>query len=77
MSDEALNTVIARALGVDAGEVSDETSIENCEAWDSLRHFQVILALEQAYGVRFSSERIPGLTSVKALREELARQAAR
>jgi acyl carrier protein len=68
-----LTTVIAQALGIDEAEVSDDTSMQNCDAWDSLRHFHLILSLEQAYGVRFSSDRIPGLTSVQALRDELAR----
>jgi acyl carrier protein len=46
--------------------------MQNCDRWDSLQHFHLILAVEEAFGVRFSSERIPHLTSVQALREELA-----
>ena len=71
MSDQRLCQVVASTLGVPAEEVSEATSMQNCERWDSLQHFHVVLAVEEAFGVRFSSERIPCLTSVHLLREEL------
>lgn len=32
-------------------------------AWDSLKHVQVIFAIEDEFGVEFSSEELPGLDS--------------
>jgi len=74
MNSEVLCRTVANALGLGDGQVSDSTCMENCDRWDSLQHFNLILAVEQAFGVRFSSERIPELVSVQALREELARR---
>lgn len=73
MNENGLCHVVASVLGVDEDSVSYETSMENCEKWDSLRHFNLILAIEQAHGVRFSSARISELISVRALSEELAK----
>jgi acyl carrier protein len=70
---DRLCVTIASVLGLSPGEVSDATSRENCQKWDSLQHFVLVLAVEQEYGVRFSSERIPDLTRVSAIREEIDR----
>jgi acyl carrier protein len=46
MKDRLCET-IANALGFSPDEVSDATSRENCQKWDSLQHFVLILAVEQ------------------------------
>jgi acyl carrier protein len=70
---DRLCVTVASVLGLSPDEVSDATSRENCHKWDSLQHFVLILAIEQEYGVRFLSERIPELTGVFAIREEIDR----
>lgn len=70
---DRLCVTIASVLGLSPEEVSDDTSRENCQKWDSLQHFVLVLAVEQEYGVRFSSGRIPELTRVSAIREEIDR----
>jgi acyl carrier protein len=72
MKDQ-LCVTIASALGISLDEVSDAMSREDCPKWDSLQHFVLILAVEQEFGVRFSSERIPELTAVSAIRGEINR----
>ena len=41
------------------------------ETWDSLANFNLLLALEDHLGVRFSVDEISTLTSIKALRTRL------
>ena len=72
MADHLLTTA-ASVLEVPPDEVSDETSMERCQTWDSLNHFKLILAIEQEFGVRFSSEVIPDLVSISRIRQELQR----
>ncbi len=73
MSDKLVATV-AEALQVSPELVQESTSMENTPEWDSLRHFALILAVEEAFDVHFSSDDIPSLTAVAALRAELLRQ---
>ena len=73
MTENGLCRIVAAALGIDENDVLDDTSMENCEKWDSLQHFTLILEVEKAYNVRFSSARISDLTSVRALSEEVTR----
>ena len=64
---EALGRVIASTLGLAATDVSQGTSMSNCPAWDSLKHFEVILAIENEFQVRFPMDAIPEMTSVARL----------
>jgi acyl carrier protein len=70
---DAVASIIAKVLGVPPGRITDQTSMQTCAAWDSLRHFAVILAIEEGCGIRFPSAAIADLTSVAAIRSELAR----
>jgi acyl carrier protein len=74
--DKLVRTIV-EVLQIPPDRVQETTSMENCPEWDSLRHFSLILAVEDAFGVHFSSDEIPVLTQVGALRAELARLGAR
>jgi len=71
---DKLVALVAETLQVSPGLIRDDTSMENCPEWTSLVHFSLILAVEDTFGVHFSSDDIPTLTSVGSLRAELARQ---
>lgn len=73
--DSKLRNTIAAALGMNEDEITRETSAGNEPRWDSLRHMNLVFALEDAFGVRFSDEEIPMLTSVRAIEEALAKRA--
>jgi acyl carrier protein len=70
---DKLVATVAEVLQVSPDVIQETTSMENCPEWDSLRHFALILAVEDAFAVHFSSDDIPSLTQVGALRAELAR----
>ena len=42
-------------------------SVETVAAWDSVRHLQLVLAIEEQFGMSFEAEMIPALTSVRAI----------
>lgn len=69
---ERVCCIVASALGLEPGEVNRASSMSTCRAWDSLRHFEVILAVESEFGVRFPLDVIPDLVSVAALCDQLA-----
>lgn len=73
MLDRRLIDLAAGVLRVPADELSPDTALGSLESWDSLGHLQLVVTVEAAYGVRFSTERILQLTSLRAIQEELAR----
>lgn len=69
--DNRIRSTVARTLGVAPEEVDHNTSMATCAAWDSLRHFELILALEAEFRVRFRTDLIPTLTSVTLIEQAL------
>ena len=55
---EKLNEIFIDILDLDEVELTDETSADDIEEWDSLSHIQLIVAVEKAFGVKFTSKEI-------------------
>lgn len=63
--------VIGNVLSVDATELSEASNAENTPNWDSLRHIEVIFAVESAFHVRFTMPEIAGLRNLGDIRRLL------
>ena len=72
--DDVRQTV-SEVFFVDAQQVSADSSPESIPAWDSMGHLNLVLAMEQKFGMTFDSEEIPQLTSVQAIAEAVAAKA--
>lgn len=71
--EDKLRRIVADVLEIDEGKVGDDTSPDNEANWDSLRHMNLIFAIEGTFGVRFSDDQMSSLTSVGKIREALSR----
>ena len=49
----------------------DNLKMGDFEEWDSLGNFNLILAIEQKYGIRFNMEDLENLTSIKEIKKSL------
>ena len=52
---ERLNEIFIDVLDLDECELTDETSANDIEEWDSLSHIQLIVAIEKALKIKFTS----------------------
>lgn len=52
---EKLNEIFCDVLDLDEVELTDATCADDIEEWDSLSHIQLIVAIEKACGIKFSS----------------------
>ena len=68
VTDEALAKVIAAVLDLDPGSVDETTSADTVEAWDSVRHMNLVLAVEETFGITLPDEEVVELTSFALLR---------
>lgn len=71
---ERLQPTIANVLKVPAGQITPTTRDEDLPAWDSLGQVNLIMALEQTFGVYIEVEDFEKLKSVPAILEYLAAQ---
>jgi acyl carrier protein len=63
--------LIGKVLGVDPAELNDESNAQNTPKWDSLRHIEVVFAIENAFHVRFTMPEIAGLRKLGDIRQLL------
>ncbi len=52
---EKLNEIFIDVLDLDECELTDETSANDIEEWDSLSHIQLIVSIEKALKIKFTS----------------------
>ncbi len=71
---ERLQQTIAATLKVAPGEVTESTRDEDLRQWDSLGHINLLMALEQEFGVFFEVEEFGNLNSVPAILAHLRKQ---
>ena len=66
-----LEEVVARVLRCAATDVNDESSTRTIASWDSLRHIEVVMELEEVFGLAFPPMQAAAMTSVGAIRRVL------
>jgi acyl carrier protein len=59
-----LNEVFRAVFEDDDLDVTRATTAADIEGWDSLMHVTLLINVEKAFGVKFTSSEVAGLTSV-------------
>jgi acyl carrier protein len=67
-----LNDILADTFGLDPVAITDDMGPDAIPEWDSVKHVQLVLALEAEYGIAIPVEEAMDLLSVGALRAFLA-----
>lgn len=68
LADQKLKQVMARVFDVDVAEIAETASNDTVERWDSLRHMNLIIAIEEEFGVEFSGEQVADSINYKLIR---------
>jgi acyl carrier protein len=71
-----LHEVVSEVLKQPITNVTDETSQKTVGSWDSLRHIELIMAIEEAFDVIFPPSEVSTMTSVGAIRQLLLEKGA-
>jgi acyl carrier protein len=75
-TDDKLKAVFSALLGVDASRIDHDSSPSTIGAWDSIKHIDLILEIEDQFGVSFEATEVFGLNSyrniLQLLEEKLA-----
>ena len=71
-----LYQIIGNVLRVDISELTEDSNAQNTPRWDSLRHIEVIFAVESAYHVRFTMPEIASLRKLGDIRRVLISKGA-
>lgn len=68
---KTLTDVLASQLNVDPSVIGPDTSPKTLKAWDSMKHVELVLAIEDAFGVAFGAAEVFGLNSFGGIQDAL------
>jgi acyl carrier protein len=71
---EKLNEIFVDVLDLDEVELTDATTADDIEEWDSLSHVQLVVAIEKAFGVKFTALEIMKWKNVGELVDSIAQK---
>ncbi len=69
-----LNGIFCDVLDLDEVELKDETSSSDIEVWDSLGQIQLVFAIEQEFGIKFSSEEMSSWKNVGEMVDDILKK---
>ena len=66
MQDRVIR-VLGMTMNVPVERLDENSSPDNVESWDSMRHMNLVLALEEEFNVKFSDEQMLSLEDVRSI----------
>ena len=71
-----IRQIFSATFDLPVAEIGADATPDTIEAWDSLRHMQLVLGLEEEFGVQFSPEQITAMLSFEAVAKTVAEATA-
>ena len=68
MENTKIKQVMSAVFEIPVESIADDASSDNIENWDSLRHLNLILALEEEFGVSIPDEEVGNLVNYKLIK---------
>jgi len=65
--ESQVKQIVADVLNLPLAQITPQTSPQSVDAWDSVQHLNLVLALEQALGIQFDPEEIEKMQSVESI----------
>jgi acyl carrier protein len=66
---EQILEIMAEVLEINTQDFPDTINQEYLDNWDSLRHLNLVVELEEAFGVSYEPEEIAVMTSIEKIVE--------
>ncbi len=70
MKNEIIDSVaelISQTLGVTRNQISEQLAYGDVPEWDSMGHMNIMMALEEKYGIQITADIITNLVSIPAI----------
>jgi len=67
-----VQAALAEALNVPVDQITPELAFGDLPQWDSMGHMEVMMRLEERFGIEINADTITALTSVPAITAHIA-----
>ena len=71
-----LKAILSKVLGIEEDKITDDTSPDNVEAWDSFNGLMIVSELESNFNVKFTMDEVTAVKRVKDIKDALKRHGA-
>ena len=71
MKLDDVNTIVAKVFSIDESEITDESSPETIESWDSFNGLVLVDELENNFNVKFTISEITDVKTVADIKRHL------
>ena len=67
--EDRIKNTMAAVFEIPLQEINDESSSDTVVSWDSLKHMNLVIALEEEFEMEFSESEIPAITNYRVIKE--------
>jgi acyl carrier protein len=62
-----IKKVMGNVFSIDENSINNESSPDSIESWDSLKHMNLLVALEEEFNVEFDDDSLESLLNFKLI----------
>lgn len=66
--ERKLIELIANLLELEQSQITDVLSMKDTDVWDSLKHMELVVSIEQSFGVELTFDEIVAMQNVEKIK---------
>ncbi len=66
-TNNKIKEIMATVFNVEKSAINDDSSPETLETWDSLQHMNLIVSLEEEFGITFNDDQVTDMLDFKSV----------
>ena len=72
--EQRLKQIISSLLQIPENEIINESSMENVENWDSLKHIELLTYIEEKFDIKLETEEMIQMTNYEEIKRILRKK---
>lgn len=66
-TEQQIRQIMANVLGLPLDQINESSSPDTIESWDSIKHLNLVVALEEEFQIEIPSDEVGNLLSTKLI----------
>lgn len=66
---QELNKILNKVLKIDIRELNENLYMQDCEIWDSLKHMELIISIEENLNIELSMDDVMNMTDIGTIKK--------
>jgi len=69
--EQKIKSIMAEVLEMSADQIGESTAMDNTDSWDSLKHMEMVMALEESFQVELPADEMMEMISFNDIKRIL------